>query len=70
MEDTVSGDKVFPKKASVRGGKLQVPQSEKSMMASVSILEKSRSYMGPVGEYGIHDYEFVACKVIDKNGLS
>ena len=26
--------------------------------------------MGPPGEYGIHDYEFVACKVIEKDGLS
>ena len=68
MEQTVDGDKLQMKKASVRN----VPQrTEKSMMdASVSILDKSRSYMGAPGEYGVHDYEFVACKVMEKAGLS
>ena len=35
-----------------------------------SILEKSRSFIGGPGEHGRHDYEFQACKVIEKAGLA
>jgi len=35
-----------------------------------SILGKSRSYFGNPGECGIHDYEYGACKVIEKAGIS
>ena len=35
-----------------------------------SILGKSRSFTGNAGDYGIHDYEFGACKVIEKAGIS
>ena len=35
-----------------------------------SILNKSRSFTGNPGEYGVHDYEFQACKMVIKDGVS
>ena len=40
-----------------------------------SILTKSRSYMsymghGADGNLGVHDYEYCACKVIEKGGIN